>query len=121
MNVALKRGRDVFLRDVPLRPPSVGEIRLAVTACGICGTDLHVREGDEEETGFGHEIAGTILELGPGVQGLEVGQRVVLESASACGHCANCRNCRQELCTDIRSFFHLGCMGFAEEVLAPEI
>jgi threonine dehydrogenase-like Zn-dependent dehydrogenase len=121
MKAAFKRGSQVALRDVDLRSPGVDEIRLRVTACGICGTDLHVREGDESETGFGHEIAGTILEFGPGVQGLEVGQRVVLESASACGRCANCRNCRQELCTDIRSFFHLGYMGFAEEMIAPAI
>jgi threonine dehydrogenase-like Zn-dependent dehydrogenase len=120
VKAAFKHGRDVVLRDVELRAPDAEEVRLRVTACGICGTDLHVQEG-APESGFGHEIAGTILELGPGVRGLGVGQRVVLESASACGRCANCRNCRQELCTDIRSFFHLGYMGFAEEMLAPAI
>jgi L-iditol 2-dehydrogenase len=121
VKAAYKRGAQVTLRDVELRPLNVDEVRLRVTACGICGTDLHVREGDESESGFGHEIAGTVLELGPGVQGLEVGQRVVLESASACGRCASCRNCRQELCTDIKSFFHLGFMGFAEEMISPAI
>jgi threonine dehydrogenase-like Zn-dependent dehydrogenase len=118
---ACKQGPEVTLRDVDLRPLHTDEIRLRVTACGICGTDLHVREGEEAETGFGHEIAGTILEPGPGVTGLEVGRRIVLESASACGRCANCRNCRQELCTDIRSFWHCGCFGFAEEMIAPAL
>ncbi len=121
MKAVFKQGEAVTLRDLALRPLKVDEVRLRVTACGICGTDLHQHPGEPEAAPFGHEIAGTILELGAGVTDLGVGQKVVLESASACGRCANCRNCRQELCTDIRSFFHLGFLGFAEEMIAPAI
>jgi len=61
------------------------------------------------------------VDLGPGVTGLRPDQRVVLDSATPCGRCENCRNARQELCTDIQSFFHLGCFGFSEEVTAPAL
>jgi len=122
MKAAFKRGEAVTLRDAELRSLNPDEIRLRVAACGICGTDLHLHPGEEErEAGFGHEIAGTLLEVGSGVTDLSVGQKVVLESASACGRCANCRNCRQELCTDIKSFFDMDAMGFAEEMIAPAI
>jgi L-iditol 2-dehydrogenase len=122
MKAAFKRGETVTLREVSLRSLNLDEVRLRVTACGICGTDLHLQPGEQDETGFGHEVAGTILETGPGVTGLSVGQKVVLESSSACGRCNNCRNCRQELCTDMRSFFAgTGPMGFAEEVIAPAL
>jgi threonine dehydrogenase-like Zn-dependent dehydrogenase len=119
MKAAFKQGEAVTLREIALRPLRPDEIRLRVAACGICGTDLHVVPG--EAAPFGHEVAGTILEVGSAVTGLSPGQRVVLESASACGRCANCRNTCQELCTNIQSFFHLGFMGFAEEMLAPAI
>jgi threonine dehydrogenase-like Zn-dependent dehydrogenase len=55
------------------------------------------------------------------VRGLEVGQRVALDSSSACGRCANCRNARQELCTGIQSMFHIGSFGLAEEMIAPAV
>jgi threonine dehydrogenase-like Zn-dependent dehydrogenase len=121
MKAAFKHGDTVTLRDIALRPLRKDEIRLGVTACGICGTDLHRHPGEQKEAPFGHEVSGTILEVGAGVTDLAVGQQVVLESASACGRCANCRNCRQELCTDIKSFFHLGFLGFAQEMIAPAI
>ena len=122
MRAARKLGRDVFLKDVSQRPPRPDEILLDVAACGICGTDLHLDpEAEKAEAGFGHEIAGTIRQLGAAVTHLEVGQKVALESATACGQCSNCRNARQELCTDIRSFFYLQSFGFAEQMLAPAV
>jgi threonine dehydrogenase-like Zn-dependent dehydrogenase len=121
MKAAFKKGGTVALREIEPRLLRPDEIRLRVAACGICGTDLHVQPDEQVEAPFGHEIAGTIIEVGSAVTDLAPGQRVVLESASACGHCANCRNTRQELCTDIKSFFFLESMGFAEEMLAPAI
>lgn len=122
MKTAYKLGTDVFLRDVPLRPLRQDEILLDVAACGICGTDLQLNSDSAgTEAGFGHEIAGTIRQLGSAVTHLEVGQKVALESATACGQCTNCRNARQELCTDIRSFFFLQSFGFAEQMIAPAV
>jgi len=120
MKAAFKRGKMVVLRDVALRPVRPHEVRLCVAACGICGSDLH---GDAEgkEAPFGHEVSGTILEVGSAASGLAVGQKVALESSSACGRCENCRNARQELCADIQSFFFSDSFGFAEEMIAPAV
>jgi threonine dehydrogenase-like Zn-dependent dehydrogenase len=121
MKAAFKTGKRIFLREVDSPKPGPGQIRLAVEACGICGTDLHLKGGEERETGFGHEVAGRIVEVEAGVDGLKVGQAVVLESSSACGRCPACRDGRQELCISIRSFFHLPSFGLADEMIAPAI
>lgn len=110
------------MESLAMRELPVDGIRLRVEACGICGTDLHLDpETADEASPFGHEVAGTILEVGPKVVGVEAGQRVILESATACGQCEACRNTQQELCTGLHSFFHMGSFGFAEEMIAPAI
>jgi L-iditol 2-dehydrogenase len=122
MKAAFKQGREVWLKDITLRPVQPREIRVKIAACGICGTDLHRDPAAAEmESGFGHEMAGTVVEIGPGVTELQVGQPVVVESSSPCGFCENCKNARQELCLNIQSFFHTGCFGFAEEAIMPAI
>jgi L-iditol 2-dehydrogenase len=122
MQAALKCGKKVHLANVDCPAPKLGEIRLQILACGICGTDLH-ETGEEKpkESLFGHEIVGRIIELGPGVSKLRVGQVVALDSATPCGRCDRCRDTQQELCTDIQSFFFIGSFGFAEEMTAPAI
>ncbi len=122
MKAAFKHGPRVTLRDIALRPVAPQEIRLRVEACGICGTDLLAGgpEGAGEQP-FGHEIAGTVLERGSAVTRVAVGQRVALDSATPCGECDQCRNMRQELCTNIQSFFNIRSFGCAEEMLAPAI
>jgi L-iditol 2-dehydrogenase len=120
MKAAFRRGSEVFLRDVPVRPIRADEIRLRVDACGICGTDLHWDSKPEKETPFGHEVAGTVLETGSAVGNVKVGQAVALESSSACGQCDDCRNMRQELCPNLRVFWGAGpALGFAEEMIVP--
>lgn len=121
MKAAFKKDGKVFLRDVELRPIAPDEMRLKVAACGICGTDTHYNPADTREQGFGHEVAGVVLEAGAAAYGLAVGQKIVLDSSTPCGRCANCRNTRQELCTDLKSFFIKGTFGFAEEMIAPAI
>ncbi len=121
ITAAYKNDHSVSLKPLTLRPLASNEIRLRVDACGICGSDLLTSPGEKAESPFGHEVAGTILELGSKVEKLEVGQSVVLESSSACGHCSNCRNDRQELCTDVRNFYMLNYLGFAEEMISPAI
>ena len=113
----------VFLKRVELPPLGDGQIRVGVDACGVCGTDLHVQpeQKGREVRMTGHEVAGKILKLGGGVTGLTVGEQIVLDSATPCGRCQNCRNARQELCTDVKSFFYLGSFGFSEEMIAPAI
>ncbi len=119
MRAAFRKGRTLRLRDIQLPALETGQIRLQVEACGVCGTDVHSASEDEEQ--FGHEVAGTVLETGAGVTGFEVGQRVVLDSATPCGRCNACRNGVQELCTDIQSIWFVPSFGFAEEMIAPAI
>ncbi len=122
IKTALKKGTEVRLESLAPRELPPDGIRLRVEACGICGTDLHLDpENADEERPFGHEIAGTIIEVGPKVVGIEAGRRVILESATACGKCEACRNTRQELCTGLRSFFGMRSFGFAGEMIAPAI
>jgi threonine dehydrogenase-like Zn-dependent dehydrogenase len=122
MKAVFKKNGKVYLKDVELPPPAPGQVRLKVDACGICGSDLRDEPGERgEERPFGHEIAGTILEVAGGDGRLRAGQRVVLDSSTPCGRCDACRNAGQELCTDVQSFWHLGWFGLAEEMLAPAI
>jgi len=118
----LKNLNDIILKDTALPPIGENDIRLKVDACGICGTDVtSALDGRDDYGPFGHEIAGTILELGKGVKHLKVGRKVALDSSTPCGECPNCHNARQELCTNLKSFFHLPSLGFAEEMVAPAV
>ena len=113
---------DVVIRETSLWPLADDEIRLRVMASGVCGTDVaNARKGFDAHKPFGHEVAGVVLETGRGVKNVKVGQKVALESASACGVCLECKNTRQELCTDIKSFFHKTSFGMAEEMISPAI
>jgi len=83
--------------------PASGEIRLRVTACGVCRTDLHVVDGDLRNPKLpvvpGHEIVGRIDMVGQGVGSLEIGQRVgVPWLGQTCGCCQYCRNGAENLC-----------------------
>src|SRR5690349_4449753 len=83
--------------------PASGEIRLRVTACGVCRTDLHVVDGDLRNPKLpvvpGHEIVGRIDMVGQGVGSLEIGQRVgVPWLGRTCGECRYCRNGAENLC-----------------------
>lgn len=122
MKAAFKKNGIAYLKDIELCPLRPQDVRLRATACGVCGTDIQQDSSEpDEEVPFGHEVAGTIIEVGSAVQHLSVGQKVVLDSATPCGRCNNCRNAKQELCTDIQSFYFIGSFGFAEEMIAPAI
>jgi L-iditol 2-dehydrogenase len=84
-----------------------GEVVVEIKAALTCGTDLKTyRRGHpllmkETPALFGHELAGVIAELGPGVKGLSVGQRVVAANSAPCGHCFYCRRGHLSLCENI--------------------
>lgn len=87
---------DISYRDVPdPTPRDVHGAVVQVTACGICGSDLHIYEGHgfSADLGFcvGHESVGTIVETGSGVTGFSVGDRVMLPGSVGCGTCGACR------------------------------
>jgi len=81
------------LRDAPAVPPGPGEVRLDVAYCGVCGTDLHIAHGGMDHRVqvpqvVGHEMSGTVAELGPGVDGLAVGDPVVVRPLDTRGETA---------------------------------
>jgi propanol-preferring alcohol dehydrogenase len=88
-------------REAPRAGP--GEIVLSVAACGVCRTDLQICEGELAARTLpvvpGHQIVGTVLEIGQGVSAWKVGDRAgVAWLASACGHCEPCRAGAENLC-----------------------
>ena len=96
-------GKPLSMRDLPDPYPAAGEIRVRVAACGVCRTDLHVVDGDLPDPKLpvipGHEIVGHIDEIGPGVTGFRVGERVGIPwLGHTCGTCYYCRTGHENLC-----------------------
>lgn len=90
------------LRPAELAPATCGpgQVRISVGACGICRTDLHIVDGELTQPKLplvpGHQIAGTVLEVGAGVERWSLGDRVgVPWLAWTCGTCAYCRSGRE--------------------------
>jgi propanol-preferring alcohol dehydrogenase len=109
----------------PVPEPGPGQIRLKVSVCGVCRTDLHLSEGDltphRPDTVPGHEAVGVVDLLGPDCQLLRVGQRVgAAWLARSCGRCRYCRSSRENLCIDpLFTGWDLD-GGFAEYLVAEE-
>ena len=95
-------GRPVEVLEVDLAPPKAGEVLVRIAACGVCHSDLHVVEGHLPEPlplVLGHEAAGIVEEVGPGVETLETGDHVVLALVPSCGECDECRRGRPNFCS----------------------
>lgn len=95
------------LVERPKPMPGPGQVLIAVSACGVCRTDLHVVDGELTQTRYpivpGHEIVGRVVALGAGVAGFRTGQRVgVPWLGSTCGHCRFCRSGDENLCDNAR-------------------
>lgn len=106
-------------REVP--QPGPHEVRVRVEACGICGSDLHLYQYGIFPPGAtpGHESAGVVDEVGPGVETVVPGARVAIEPVRGCGHCAVCRSGRYAICRDAKiAGIHLP-GGLAEYVVVP--
>ena len=100
-----------------------GEIRIKVTACGVCRTDLHVVDGELPNPCVpvipGHEIVGRIESVGPEVTGLSVGERVgVPWLAHTCGLCQYCQSGRENLCDQPRFTGYTRDGGFSTKTIA---
>ena len=99
-------GAPLEVVDAPDPIAGPGELVVRVRACGICSSDLHAAKSaaDPLPAGaiMGHELAGEIAQIGPGVNGYEIGEPVVVMSYLACGECANCRAGAGVRCADAR-------------------
>ena len=112
----------IEIREVPVGRPGPGEFLLGVEAATTCGTDVKVfRRGGHARmlrvpTLFGHEMAGRIVAVGPGVADFTVGDVVVVANSAPCLACDACRSGRENLCADL----HYLNGAFAEYLLVPE-
>jgi alcohol dehydrogenase, propanol-preferring len=103
--------------------PGPGQLLIAVRACGVCRTDLHLVDGELPEPKLpivpGHEIVGEVVACGPGVTAHAVGSRVgVPWLGGACGHCGYCTTGRENLCAEARFTGYQLDGGYAEHVVA---
>jgi S-(hydroxymethyl)mycothiol dehydrogenase len=101
--VARKKGEPVEVADVLIPEPGPREVVVDVTACGVCHTDLTYREdgiNDEYPFLLGHEAAGTVEAVGPGVTAVEPGDFVILNWRAVCGQCRACKRGRPSYCFD---------------------
>lgn len=111
---------DLRIQDIPR--PAIGpdEVLIQVKACGICGTDVHIYEGDEgaakvtAPTILGHEFAGIVVEIGERVKGLMKGDRVCADPNCYCGMCGPCRKGLVHYCENMIGYGTTVNGGFAE-------
>jgi S-(hydroxymethyl)mycothiol dehydrogenase len=99
--VAPAPGAAVSIETILVPDPGPGEALVRVKACGVCHTDLHYREGainDEFPFLLGHEAAGVVSAVGPGVEGLAAGDSVIIAWRAPCGDCRSCRRGRPWYC-----------------------
>lgn len=99
--ISVERGLEV--REIRTPRPRTGEVLVKVSACGLCHSDLHVIGGAIAfplPAVLGHEVAGEVVELGPGTErsGLSIGQRVAGAFLMPCGSCPACSSGRDDLC-----------------------
>src|ERR671933_23490 len=96
-------GRPLRLADVPAPTPASEQVLIRIHACAVCRTDLHIVDGELADPKLplipGHQIVGTVMETGPEVEGVAIGDRVgVPWLGSTDGRCRYCRSGRENLC-----------------------
>jgi 2-desacetyl-2-hydroxyethyl bacteriochlorophyllide A dehydrogenase len=114
---------DIRVGTVPDPTPANGEIVVKVAACGVCGTDLHIADGDLPAARYpivpGHEFAGEVVAVGRDVFDLAKGDRVAVDPSLYCGYCRFCRVGRGNLCEKYNAVGVTVPGGGAEYVAVP--
>ena len=144
--VAWKAGEPLTIETIDIEGPKAGEVLVEVMATGVCHTDAYTLSGADPEGLFpailGHEGAGIVREVGPGVTSLKVGDHVIPLYTPECRQCKTCLSQRSNLCTSIRAtqgqgvmpdgtsrfscdggevFHYMGCSTFSNFTVLPEI
>ncbi|MBW1845366.1 MAG: zinc-binding dehydrogenase, partial [Deltaproteobacteria bacterium] len=121
--VRLYEGSELRIEEVPEPQSGPGEIRIAIQAAGVCGTDLHVARGrlpvPDLPVIMGHEGAGIVDTVGEGVTDFSAGDRVLLLPSETCGTCSACQRGHLGLCPRAQIFGMARDGTFAEKVVAP--
>ena len=117
---------NLFVDEIPEPATPAGHVKVRVLRAGICGTDLHIHKWDAWAAAnvtpgitVGHEFTGEIVELGDGVQNLQVGDLMSAEGHIVCGQCRNCLAGRRHLCIHTSNLGVGQDGGFAEYVIVP--
>nr|WP_314259264.1 S-(hydroxymethyl)glutathione dehydrogenase/class III alcohol dehydrogenase [uncultured Devosia sp.] len=144
--VAFQAGKPLEIVEVDLDGPKVGEVLIEIKATGLCHTDDFTLSGADPEGIFpailGHEGAGVVVDVGPGVTSLKKGDHVIPLYTPECRECYACRSGKTNLCTAIRAtqgqglmpdgtsrfsfegkpiFHYMGCSTFSNYTVLPEI
>ncbi len=144
--VAFEAGKPLRIETVQLEGPRYGEVLIEIKATGICHTDKYTLSGADPEGLFpsilGHEGAGIVVEVGPGVRTLQKGDHVIPLYTPECRECKSCTSRKTNLCTAIRAtqgkglmpdgasrfsyqgkpiYHYMGCSTFANYTVLPEI
>lgn len=111
---------DMRVEESPMPQVEAEDVLIQVKACGICGTDVHIYEGDKgaaevtPPTILGHEFSGVVAKVGAAVTNVKVGDRVCIDPNCYCGKCDFCRNGIAHYCTDMIGYGTTVNGGFAE-------
>jgi 2-desacetyl-2-hydroxyethyl bacteriochlorophyllide A dehydrogenase len=124
--IVLDRPGSFRVADVPDPAPGPGQVVVKVECCGICGTDLHIMDGEFPPTPYpitpGHEFAGTVVASAASAGlGVPVGARVAVDPSLYCGHCRQCRAGRDNLCENWAAIGDTVDGAFAEYVAVPAV
>lgn len=96
----------ITFREVDTPKAAPGQAVLRIRRIGICGSDIHVYHGTHPFTSYpvtqGHEVSGEVVELGDGVEGLSIGQKVTIEPQVVCGKCYPCCHGKYNLCEELK-------------------
>ena len=117
---------DLRIEELSIPTPGAGEVLIRVRACGICGTDMHIFDGDEGAaptpagTVLGHEFAGEVVSLGSGVTSVSVGDRVCVDPNKLCNECDYCREGIGHFCERMIGIGTTVHGGFAEYCCVPQ-
>lgn len=127
MKAAVFYGKhDLRVEEIERPVPEEGQILIRVEACGICGTDIHIFEGDEGAapspagTVLGHEFSGTVVETGPSVKRIKAGDRVCADPNKLCGECYYCKSGLGHFCENMVGIGTTVNGGFAQYCVIPE-
>ena len=127
MKAAVYFGRhDLRITDVDEVPADDKQVKINVKYCGVCGTDIHIYEGEGGSSAvvppliIGHEFSGVVHEVGKNVKSVKVGDRVSVDPNDACGACYFCRNAQAHFCKNIVGLGTTNPGGFAEYITVRE-
>ena len=121
--VIYEAAKNFATKEIPTPEPKAGEVLIKIELAGVCGTDLHIHQGDflaEFPLIPGHEMVGIISSLGAGVTQFKVGERVTVNPVVSCGDCEFCREGKPILCHNRKGLGTNWPGSFAEYMIATQ-